>query len=213
MEQSASIAQESPISISDIPVLKEEKLFKRFVTVYNRTIRQPSGLVSEWDIVGHDQDGKGVPCAEANFVAVFPFDTKTKTTTLVREYAQGPHQMLYTVPCGAYDVRKHSSHLDAAQHELSEEALLTGGTWITLSSGRGIPELKWSTNLFHVFLCLDPVEDSNPGQRDPEEIITVCRNVAVDDLKASIMRGEMLLPAVQTSWMALEYLEKNSLLK
>ncbi|KXS21626.1 hypothetical protein M427DRAFT_51045 [Gonapodya prolifera JEL478] len=203
----------TPITTTDIPIISEEKLFRRYITVYNRTIRQPSGLVSNWDVVGHD-DGTGRPAMEANFVAVFPWFTASKTTALVREYAQGPHEMLYTVACGAYDRAKHTSPLHAAQSELSEESRLTGGTYIALSdlTGPGIAELKWSANRFHVFLCVDPVKDEHPGARDAEEIMDTWEGVTVPDLKAVITRGKMLLPSVQASWMAVEYLEKNGML-
>ena len=41
--------------------------------------------------------------------------------TILREHCQGLNDMLFTLPTGGYDPRKHSSHMDAACSELSEE--------------------------------------------------------------------------------------------
>lgn len=43
--------------------------------------------------------------------------------TLLREHCQGLNDMLFTLPTGGFDPRKHSSHSDAAASELSEEVL------------------------------------------------------------------------------------------
>lgn len=117
---------------------------------------------------------------------------------------------------GSYDQRKHKSVLEAAQHELSEEARLKGGEWINLlpanHSPDGISELKWGKNRFIPYLCLDPIEDENPLERDAEEYIQVVKDVIIDHLESFITQGEMMLPSVQTSWMALSYLRKNNFL-
>jgi hypothetical protein len=41
--------------------------------------------------------------------------------TILREHAQGLNSMLFVLPTGGSDPRKHASHLDAAKAELSEE--------------------------------------------------------------------------------------------
>jgi len=43
--------------------------------------------------------------------------------TLLREHCQGLNDMLFTLPTGGFDPKKHSSHSDAAASELSEEVL------------------------------------------------------------------------------------------
>lgn len=43
--------------------------------------------------------------------------------TLIKEYAQGLHDMVYGLPTGGYDPDKHSSRLDCAIQELSEEVV------------------------------------------------------------------------------------------
>lgn len=74
----------------------------------------------------------------------------------------------------------------------------------------GISELKWGKNRFIPFLCLDPIKDKNPMARDAEEYMEVVHDVTVDDLKKIITRAEVMLPSVQTIWMALEYLKENN---
>ena len=41
--------------------------------------------------------------------------------TLLREYSQGVGEMMWVLPTGAYDPRRHSTPLAAGQAELSEE--------------------------------------------------------------------------------------------
>lgn len=161
--------------------------------------------------------------------------------TLVREYAQGelhscpcrrtlsvtgPNALVYTLPAGLYDRKKHSSVQDCAASELSEEARLTGGEWVRLlpEGHNGISELKWCTNRFVPFLVIDPTRDRDPLPRDDEEFIRVQEHVPLARLKELILRcvvrqlsklaltrrsGELMLPSVQTTMMALEALRKR----
>lgn len=41
--------------------------------------------------------------------------------TVLREYSQGVNEMMFVLPTGAFDPRRHSDSLAAAQAELSEE--------------------------------------------------------------------------------------------
>ncbi|KAI7903035.1 uncharacterized protein BX663DRAFT_509317 [Cokeromyces recurvatus] len=187
-------------------IVSEKVLHKRYITVWNRTTEFNDGRVIDWDVVGHDT-------SYPTFIVVFTFNTKTKTTTLLKEYAQGTNEIKYTCVAGSYDRRKHTSVLEAAQHELSEESYLKGGEWINLLpkdyTDDGISELKWGKNRFIPFLCLDPIQDDSPRERDPEECIEVIHHVSIQDLKRFITRAEMMLPSVQTAWMALEYLKEH----
>ncbi|KAF1805287.1 hypothetical protein FB192DRAFT_1362196 [Mucor lusitanicus] len=190
-------------------VVSEEIQHKRYITVWNRTTEFDDGRVIQWDVVGHSTP-------EPTFCVVFTFDTKTKTTCILKEFAQGTNEIKYTCVAGSYDRRKHASITQAAQHELSEEALLTGGQWINLLPSDynedGVSELKWGKNRFIPFLCLDPIKDENPMARDAEEYMEVVHDVTIKDLKTFITRAEMMLPSVQTCWMALSYLEEHELL-
>ncbi|KAG2199430.1 hypothetical protein INT47_011542 [Mucor saturninus] len=190
-------------------VVKETVSHKRYITVWDRTTQFNDGRVIQWDVVGHDTP-------YPTFVVVFTFDTTKKTTCILKEYAQGTNEIKYTCVAGSYDKRKHSSVLQAAQHELSEEAHLKGGEWISLlpkdHSPDGISELKWGKNRFIPYLCLNPTLDENPLARDAEEYMQVVNDVPVKELENFITRGEMMLPSVQTAWMALVYLREHTLL-
>lgn len=73
----------------------------------------------------------------------------------------------------------------------------------------GISELKWGKNRFIPYLCINPVKDENPLERDAEEYMEIVHDMTIKDLKNSITRAEMMLPSVQTTWMALEYLREH----
>ncbi|KAI8987732.1 hypothetical protein BDF20DRAFT_910293 [Mycotypha africana] len=190
-------------------ILSERVAHKRYITVWDRTTQFDDGRIIQWDIVGHDSP-------YPTFVVVFTYNTKTKTTCLLKEYVQGTNEIKYTCVAGSYDRRKHRYIEETVEHELSEEARLKGGTYINLlpktHSPDGISELKWGKNRFIPFLCLDPVKDDTPMARDAEEYMEVVHDVAVDELRNIITRAEMMLPSVQTSWMALEYLKEQNLL-
>ncbi|KAI9012026.1 hypothetical protein CLU79DRAFT_709533, partial [Phycomyces nitens] len=181
---------------------------QRFITVWHRKTQFNDGRVIDWDVVGHNTP-------YPTFVTVFTFDTATKTTCILKEYSQGTNEIKYTCVAGSYDMKKHKSPLQSAQHELSEEARLTGGQWISLlpeNQPDGISELKWGKNRFVPYLCLDPKVDPSPLSRDAEECIQVLPQVPIKDIKSFIMRGELMLPSVQTAWMALEYLDQHNML-
>jgi len=57
-------------------------------------------------------------------------------------------------------------------------------------------------------LVIDPEPDPNPLPTDEEEFIKVHR-VSIEELKQIFLNGNMMLHSVQTSVMALNYLEKN----
>jgi len=186
-------------------ILKDDIVHKRYITVWNRTTRFDDGREIQWDVVGHD-----IPLP--TFVTVFTFDTATKTTCILKEYVQGTNEVKYTCTAGAIDRRKHKSQLETAQYELSEEAHLKGGRLISLlpsSQPEGISELKWSKNRFVPYICINPVLDDNPKERDAEEYIEIVRDVSIDDFTQMVMRGEVMLPSVQTGWMAIEWLKEN----
>ncbi|KAJ3157817.1 hypothetical protein HDU89_000196 [Geranomyces variabilis] len=188
-------------------VISEEEAYRRYISVWHRKVRYPDGREISWDVAGHD-----VP--NPSFSVTFPFDTKTKTTSLIIEYAQGTNDLKYTFAAGGFDKKKHKTILDTAKSELSEESRLSGGTWISLlpEDHEGIGELKWCRNRFIPFLVLDATPDTHPRSRDAEELIEIRRNVSIADLKKIIMNGELMLPSVQTAWMALDYLERNGML-
>jgi hypothetical protein len=75
----------------------------------------------------------------------------------------------------------------------------------------GISELKWCCNKFIPFLCIDPERDEAPLERDAEETIEYLQ-VSIEKLNEIIIDGLLLLPAVQTTIMAMKWLKDNSML-
>ncbi|CAO3631005.1 unnamed protein product [Cunninghamella blakesleeana] len=186
-------------------------------------------------------NGLGHHTPYPTFVVVFTFDTTKKTTCILKEYAQGTNEIVRLIEENIksnnnmddkHDNYKNNNYkfiimfcfnnnnnnnspLDSAKHELSEEARLKNGEWICLlpeEQKDGISELKWGRNRFVPYLCINPEHDDQPKQRDLEECIQVVKDVQIADLKRFITKGEMMLPSVQTSWMALEYLSSQNLL-
>ncbi|KAI8976127.1 hypothetical protein BDB01DRAFT_367634 [Pilobolus umbonatus] len=189
-------------------IISDKISHKRYITVWDRTTQYDDGRIVKWDIVGHDTP-------YPTFVVVFTYNTEKKTTCLLKEYAQGTNEIKYTCVAGSYDRRKHSSVQEAAEHELSEEARLKGGHWISLlppNQPQGISELKWGRNRFVPYLCLNPTIDNHPKLRDEEEYMEIEHNIRLSDLKDFIMQGEVMLPSVQTAWMAMHYLENHQLI-
>ena len=115
-----------------------------------------------------------------------------------------PHAArVLTLPTGSLDARKHSSLLDAAKAELSEEAHLTGGTWHSLlpEGHPGVLESKWCRNRFTPFLCIDPTLDHAPGARDAEEDIELLHEWSLPKLREAMANGELLPPSLQARMM------------
>ena len=192
-------------------IVGEEIKFARYLTFYNQTVRfpatteTPQGEEHEFDIIGH-------PRANFHFCVTFPFHPAASGrwqdghVTLVREYCQGINELVYCLPTGAFDPRKHKTYEDCATAELSEEAHLKGGKLLKLlEQGVAVPEVKWCRNKFTPFIVIAPEVDSAPGQRDKEEFIQIVR-VSIPELKKIMRSGEMLLPSVTTCWWALEHL-------
>lgn len=78
--------------------------------------------------------------------------------TLLREHCQGPNAMMFVLPTGGFDPRRHGDREACARAELSEEARLAGGAWQRLlpPGHAGLAEVKWSPNRFTPFLCIGP---------------------------------------------------------
>lgn len=198
-------------------IVGEEIKFARYLTFYNQVVKfpptpdSPEGPEYEFDIIGH-------PRANFHFCVTFPFHPAPSGrwqdghVTLVREYCQGINELVYCLPTGAFDPRKHKSYEECALAELSEEAHLKGGKLIKLlEDGVAVPEVKWCRNRFTPFIVLGPEEDSQPGQRDKEEFIQILC-VSIPELRKLMKSGEMLLPSVSTCWWALEHLMDAELL-
>lgn len=96
---------------------------------------------------------------------------------------------------------------------MAEEAGLEGGKMIALlpQDHQGIGEVKWCRNRFIPFICLDPIASEKPEERDAEEYIDIYRDITLEKLEEIMASGEMMLPSVQTAFMALKYIKDNKL--
>ncbi|KAG2441556.1 hypothetical protein HXX76_003177 [Chlamydomonas incerta] len=186
------------------------------MTMYDRTVEftSESGQAQtvQYDVVGHPQ------CHFASAVA-FPFHPATATepaqVTLVREYAQGPNALMYTLPCGGFDPKKHANLRECAMAELREEAMLVGGEVVDLlpEDHPGQSELKWSRNKFKPFLFIDPQPDaSGHAERDVEEHTIQVTRVTIPELYDIIQTGQMMMLSVYAAFMSLEVLKARKLI-
>lgn len=196
--------------------LKEELKYSRYLNVFNRVVEHPrhaaNGHLATREARTIEYDVAASRTRSCHFVCVFPFDSRTKTVTLLLEYAQGANELAYGLPCGGFS-GSHASLEDCARRELSEEARLKGGALIKLveEGHPGLLEVKWCKNRFTPFLALDPEVDAEPHPRDLEEFIEVSR-VSIPALKKLMYGGDMMLPSIVTCSMALEYLESHGCL-
>lgn len=199
------------------------------MTIYERTVRfpddEPGGSNPDG---GGDDDAQGlarldpsapsdgktvkwhiVGCPLGNFssVVIFPYDTRTGTCSLIREYCPGVHDTKSGIPGGLFEARKHADLLNAARDELNEEAGLMGGTWFALAP-EGIPQDKYSRNRLHPYLVIDPAIDPNPRQQDDTEHIQVEHGVSIAEAKRRLFAGDMPAPAAMVTLMAIDKLRE-----
>ncbi|KAJ1477375.1 hypothetical protein T484DRAFT_1906436, partial [Baffinella frigidus] len=106
----------------------------------------------------------GSPLCNFTSVVVFAYDSRSRTCSLIREYAPGADKMLCSEARGCDATappRRHVDAMHAAREELNEEAGLQGGTWYQLSQ-RGVPKDKYSKDRLVPFLVVDGNIDPTP---------------------------------------------------
>jgi len=199
-----------PLPQPHAPVLSETTAYARYLTVTNRTVALNGPPVS-FDVVSH-------PRSAGRFVVVFPYHPAdpaagrpVPAVTLVREFAQGPNALVWTLPAGGFEPAKHANLEAAGRAELAEEAGLGGGEWTSLlpADHPGLPEVKWCANRFTPLLCYGPAPLAAPPPQDAEECIVEVVNMPVPDLVALLRSGaDVLGPAFTTAWLALEALRE-----
>ena len=164
-------------------IIASIKIFQR--KILRKDVVMPNKKVFQFDILS-----QGNPS-----VVVFTFDTKRKTTTLLREYQPGPNQLLYGTVAGMYECNngKHANALQCAQYELEEEARLRSEKWIPLLNDdeTSIPFDKYSDNRFYLFLALYCQLVENPRERDAGEFIDVEHGVSKEKLLDIIHHGQI----------------------
>ena len=137
----------------------------------------------------------------------FPLRLPHRIVPLIREYCPGVHAIKSGIPGGLFEERKHQNLLDAARHELNEEAGLKGGTWIALAP-EGVPQDKYSRNRLHPYLVIDATVDPNPRSQDETEQIQVEHGVSLREARRRLLAGDMPAPAAMVTLMALDKLRE-----
>lgn len=181
-------------------VLQESVQFQRYQTVYQRDVQFPNNKRVSFDILGSEN-------SHFQSVFVFPFDTHTKTVTVLREYAPGPHALHHSFVAGMYEPAKHATLEDACRAELSEEANLAGGALLPLSTA-SIAADKYSRNRFHYYLSLDATLDAQPLEPDHDEYIAVEHGLPLTEVRQLIRNGAFNTPSSLLGMLALDQLRQ-----
>eukprot|EP00640_Fibrocapsa_japonica_P006736 CAMPEP_0113941472 /NCGR_PEP_ID=MMETSP1339-20121228/7373_1 /TAXON_ID=94617 /ORGANISM="Fibrocapsa japonica" /LENGTH=177 /DNA_ID=CAMNT_0000945623 /DNA_START=345 /DNA_END=879 /DNA_ORIENTATION=+ /assembly_acc=CAM_ASM_000762 len=158
-----------------------------------RDVRLPSGKIASFDVM----------CQDHPSLVVFNWDTRSNTTTLIKEYFPGGdgESMMHGVVAGLYEHGKngHHSAQAAAACELEEEAHLVGGTWYSLlEDGATVPMDKYTTNKFHAFLVLDCETTQTPAAMDDEEFIIIEKGFTQKKVMSMIARGQLSMVSAFT---------------
>ena len=149
-------------------------------------------------------------------VTVLPFDTRTKTFSLVREYQPGSNRVMYGPAAGLVEELKHGSSPDrAAREEVLEECNLRNGTLVRLSNAPIVHD-KYSTTPFDMYLLLDGVKAGDErDRRDVEEKnmgLEAVHNIKCEELKRYLMEGDLNLVGVATVELACRHLIRQKYL-
>ena len=80
------------------------------------------------------------------------------------------------------------------------------------SESVGVPQDKYSTQLFAPFISIDATVEPNPPPRDYEESITIEQGVSVDALRSYALSGEMNTPSTAFALMGLDRVARMGLL-
>lgn len=192
-------AEDGARSKKGFDIVSEERIFSRYLTVFQRDVRYPDGRIVSFDVIGNER-------SDFKSVFVFPFNTRSKTVTLIREYAPGPHMESLGFVAGMFERTKHTSLEQAARAELSEEARLKDGQLVALTGGMAAD--KYSRNEFFYFLALDCEHDERPGVRDEEEWISVVRDVGLDEVGRLVRDGRLNAPNAVCGLLGLDKLRE-----
>lgn len=93
-------------SDADFQILSKALAFNGYRRIIQKEVQYPDKRISKFDVVS-----QGCPS-----VVVFTWDTKSSTTTLIKEFHPGVENVLYGVVAGMFEVNgKHESALDCAQ--------------------------------------------------------------------------------------------------
>lgn len=194
-------------------VVSETVVYSRFARMYNRVIRHPGTRGT----FGYDILGRVWRNDSFAVVSVIPFDTKTGTFTMLKEYNFAHARAVFTFPQGCYQPTKHTSPRTAVLSELNEEAGLgcrDDALVDLLDSTEGSPQDKYQREVVHYYLCTSTIPLANglrQGQ-DLEEHIIVERHVSVSELKAFVRLGMLQSNNIAGALLAIDKLKELGLL-
>lgn len=185
-------------------VVKEKVVYDKYARVYSRDVRFPDGQVFSFDIWGRAWRNDSF-----TVVAIVPFERRTRTLTLIREYNPAHKRHVYSFPQGVMEPSRHRDVEDAAAAELEEEAHLRCKKMIRLFSGKvGMPQDKYQRESVYSFLCADAVVVENPALVDAEEQIEIVRGVSISEFKSLAEHGALQSNNVATGLLALDRLQR-----
>lgn len=198
----ATIGHSSVTSMGDFVKNSEELMFSGWRKVVRKNVSMPNGKQVSFDI-----NYQGNPS-----VAVFNWDTTTKTCTLIREYHPGIEEIYYGTVAGIYEKgKKHPTALIAAQYELEEEAHLrtSDENWFPLliDESMSTPMEKYSDNRLYCYLALNCHVVDHPKPMDDEEYIEIHRGITYKQLTDLLYSGKLNLPSSFTVMMGLKKLQ------
>lgn len=189
-------------------VISDHVVYNRYARVYSRTVRFPDDQQFEYDVWGRvwKNDSFGV-------VTVVPFDRRTNTFTLIREYNIAHAKFTYGFPQGCLEKSKHSSSKDAAAAELEEEAALKCRNWVDLMKGNTAPQDKYQRESVWFYLCTDAIQVVGGRKRDLEEDMDIVHGVTSKQIVELVQEGVMQSNQIAAAMLALHYLKDVTYLR
>ncbi|OEH80486.1 uncharacterized protein LOC34622169 [Cyclospora cayetanensis] len=178
---SLSSANQSGNPIDSVRLLKDEVVYKGWRTVKRRTVSFPDGSVHEFDVTD-------APPA----VLCLPYNSKTKTFTLLREYCPGPHCGMFCVVAGLLEPR-HQSVEHCVACETEEEAGVRGGRLVPIMENANLqlPGAKYTAQPFLPFLVIDGQKVSSDRlAADADELIET-HEASTSEALDIVYKGQM----------------------
>lgn len=188
-------------------VVSESVTWTGYARVYSRTVAYSDGRRNvSFDVWGRTWRGGTFGVA----IAV-PFDRRTRTFTLVREFCVAHSRFVYSFPAGQVEA-KHSDEHEAAEAELAEEARLECNTELTKLISAPAPQDKFQRERVVYYLCTDVKKLANPPKRDKEELIDVIQGITASELLGLVQAGVLQSNMIAAAMLALRELEERRFL-
>jgi hypothetical protein len=178
-------------STSEFVLVRDQVIHDGWRRLIRRTVRLPSSLLVDFEIVGQ----RGTDQA----VLVFVWNSQTKTATLIREYMPALHQRVLGLAAGMVeakhddDKKETDIQLTAAEHELEEECRMKGGTWYKVTNQDSAMD-KYSSTKLAVYLVIDPEPvpaDQALARDETEEGMQVIPGVTIPQLLELVVSGQL----------------------